>query len=200
MKQRFLLRQRQLAHLSCSRAPLFLHGAPFLCITLYRFGAIMGRLLILVTALILFFGCAHIHQCSDYSAVNARMDGRDTRIELLEGVYIEVWDAQIAADSISWHDAQNGIKCAIATSEVHQLVILNRFQGALDGFLSYLIVGGVLGLSVALVNAADPESAFLAMAVIAGAGGLSGVVIGAPIGALVGSKDVYVINQRRLEE
>ena len=160
----------------------------------------MERLLILVTTLSLFFGCAHIHQSSDYSAVNARMDGRNTRIELLQGVYIEVWDAQIAADSISWPESQNGIKSAIATSEVHQLVILNRFQGALDGFLTSLIAGGVLGCSVALAHGDDPESSFMALMVITGAGALSGVVIGAPIGAMIGSNDVYVINQRIQEE
>ncbi len=92
-------------------------------------------------------------------------------------------------------------KQIVPTSNIKYITVLNRGRGALEGFCPFFIAGAVLGIA-GLISGDDPPGIFSFTAkekfmMFTLSGFLEGVLIGGPIGALIGSKDKYVMPPKK---
>lgn len=172
----------------------------------------MNRQTMIVALLVLLVGCTHTRQFSNYDEINSLTKGKVATLKLSQkvfipsknkyGVIVKGRDIQITPDSTYWIEPRGGIKQVVSTSQVLQLVILNRRRGAWEGFRGFLVAGAVLGI-MGFAEGDDTSGFFRLSAeqkfVIGNAMGIvCGVFVGLPIGAASGSKDVYILHNKDL--
>jgi len=169
----------------------------------------MNRQTVIAAFLVLLVGCTHTRQFSNYDEINSVTRGKVVKIRLSDGNFLKAKDIKIMPDSTFWFEPDKGSKQAISTSQINELVLVNRGRGAWEGFRPFLIAGGILGL-IGLASGDDPgagepgwEGFFAFSAGEKAALGLSlgvgyGVVFGLPIGAAIGSKDKYILHNKDL--
>ena len=168
----------------------------------------------IVALLVLLVGCTHIRQFSNYDEINSLTKGKVVKLKLSPKVFIpsnnkygvnviKGRNIQITPDSTYWIEPRTGIKQVVPTSQVFEIVIVNRRRGAWEGFRAFLVAGAVLG-GILFLDGDDPPSNFISFSaeakfVLGNIAGIAyGVVFGLPIGAVIGSSDVYVLHNKEL--
>ena len=152
---------------------------------------------ILISCLLfLSIGCTHTRLLSSYDQINRHVIDKSVRISLADGTLIKANNILIRPDS-SCVTTETSSKQIVPTSKIQYITVLNRGRGAWEGFGLFLIAGTALGL-VGYFSGDDPSGFMsftaeekLKLSFLAGLGW--GALIGAPIGALIGSKDKYVL-------
>jgi len=115
-------------------------------------------------------------------------------IILQNGDVFEVKDIFIRVDSTSWLEAKDNIRQTVSSHELMEIKFVDHTQGALDasylGFLSgFLTMGGL----VYIFYPDKPNDALETGLEF----GIGMVAIMAPVGAIVGSTDTYVLNNSK---
>lgn len=160
----------------------------------------------LLSGLILFAGCTHMRTFSTYDEITAAAKDQLAELNLLDGGVIECRDVRVAADTTTWLDFDD-CRRSTATRDVGEIVIVRRGRGAWEGFRVFMVGGSVLAaggtiLMIAALGSDDPSSGYLGIAAIIaviksiGFGVVGGVLLGVPLGAAIGSNDVYVIHEK----
>lgn len=170
--------------------------------------------LLISFSLLYNIGCTHVHQFSNYDEINALTKGKVAKLKLSQKVFIpsknkyvvnvKGRDIQITPDSTYWLEPRKGvdIRHVVSTSQVLEVVILNRGRGAWEGFRGFVVGGAVLG-GILFLDGDDPpgiislsaKEKFVFGNVL---GVVIGVVYGLPMGAAIGSRDVYILHNKDL--
>jgi len=154
-----------------------------------------------VVAMVVFLsGCVHNRGFYSIPEINSLTRDRKVHLTLSDGRVLDVVEFQIRGDSCRWLSPTDEKKQIVHKSYVRSVAIAQRGRGASEGFLLGGLIGLVGGVAMGYASGDDnPEGGFISMtakqkAVFLGflLGG-SGALIGLPIGAVVGSKDQYLI-------
>lgn len=160
---------------------------------------------VVIMALAVFASrCTHIRQVHSFDDINKAAAGKLASMTLTNGQVLSGKGLQMAMDSTFWLDKATGRKQSIATSEIGKVVIKKRGRGALEGLGIGILTGAVTGALIGFASGDDdPKTVFLPLTaeekalgggiVLGGAGGL----LGLPIGAAVGSKDKFVLHEKK---
>lgn len=166
------------------------------------------RSLIIITLAMVTFGCAHTHkinlssQPSTFNKINANLKSKKARITLANGQAFTGKGPQIAPDSTFWFDPGTNNKYTVSTLEVEKIVTKKRGRGALDGLKYGAIFGGAAGLIVGIIarfpvfdedEGAGGYGVDWTIAGLVFVGAIEAGLLGLPIGAIIGSKDKYII-------
>ncbi|MCZ6673709.1 MAG: hypothetical protein O7C75_12325, partial [Verrucomicrobia bacterium] len=104
---------------------------------------------------------------------------------------IQVENLRMTSDSTYWTATNR-----IATAQIKEVRFINRGKGAMVGMGFGFLVGGIVGFAAGEDCSRDPN-AFLDICFsreeVAEALGLTGALVSAPIGALIGHRDIYLI-------
>ena len=145
--------------------------------------------------------CHHTHVVnrkspSSLAVLNEAAEARDGSLALRSGDRFEAENVQASFDSTRWTDLEDRVHAA-ATPDVAEVTYTDRGKGALQGLMIAGAIGAVVGgyLLGSLVAAlCETDSCEVPEAVAVGAllgGAASGVVLGLPIGAVVGDRQTY---------
>ena len=159
--------------------------------------------ILLLSVLLLATGCTHqrVVAPADVDSVvdlNQRAGQHNVTVTLANGAVYDGRALQMAADSTSWLvDDTQEVK-RVATSDVVKVEVLDRGRGALRGAAKGGLAGGLLGATTLLLVSSCSDCLFedagvgdaLALGAVYGLYmGFGGLVVG----AILGSKDVYMI-------
>ncbi len=169
------------------RVPLVIHEALKMCVT-----ENMNRLTLIVIMSLLVVGCSHTHRFNTYEVINSRAKGKVATLKLANGANIWGRDVQVTPDSTYWTENRRRLKHAVLTSQVHQIVIVSRPRGAFEGFLMLLVAGQAVGVKAFL---SDDDKSISVARNISLMYIYPGIIIGIPLGVLIGSRDVYVLRE-----
>lgn len=164
----------------------------------------MKPILIPFSLLILsFLGCVSSRHVENnpgygYAIVNVRSQTGKAYIRLADGKKMKAFNIYMQSDSTSWTDPGTGNIMTIATQRIYSVSFKNRGRGALEGLGIGFLVGVVWGTVAGYALGDDPPNILYdrmsagEKSIILGVGlGLFGGVIGLPIGAAIGSREVY---------
>jgi hypothetical protein len=152
-------------------------------------------------------GCTHNYtvrptRSEHYASLNQHALRKQAIVTLMDGKKFHADKLRFAPDSTSWVDPNTRRVIAVQTTEVSDVRFVRRGAGALEGLGLGLLGGALTGAIIGFADGDDPPESFLSFtaeekAVIGGVllGGVGGL-LGLPIGAAVGSKDVYRIEHQ----
>jgi hypothetical protein len=161
--------------------------------------------LVLLTIVTAVSACAHTTYVGAPSAgtcrrINERTTGRDATIILANGDGFQAQGVLVAPDSTSWLDPHTDELRTVPTAEVLELRLVSHGKGALQGFGIGVLAGAVTGAAFGLADGGDrrnegltlirftaAQRAAMGATVFGGLGGLAGL----PLGASMGSKDIF---------
>ena len=143
------------------------------------------------------FGCGHTREIflspqmtsAPLHQVNRETRDRTVHLVLQDGRSFMAQVTRISPDSTFWYAGDSKVAWAARTAEISRISFKSRKKGALKG----LMIGPLILLPTAVLSNSlsdDEKSRSRASAVLNG--GLAGVVWGAGIGALAGSRITYV--------
>jgi hypothetical protein len=149
----------------------------------------------------LLSGCTSVHLIepneASYSKTNSELQGKKVQITLTNGETIKAEQIEITDHAISYDNPDLQSKQTVPISEVNEITFKNRGKGARTGFAIAAAIGAPTGALLSYVGAAvaeeeDPGSIEILAwgALLFGVG--TGLVLGMPIGAAIGSKDKYL--------
>lgn len=104
-----------------------------------------------------------------------------------EGELYEASKLRISTDEVTFLDAENGERGVLSTSDVSEIILHSREYAAIKGFLFGAVVGGV-----GVITATSTDPVFKGHETING--GIGCGFFGAALGALVGDRDIFVLN------
>lgn len=164
----------------------------------------------LVLALsILSIACTHTSQlrppslANELDQTNEELAGENAKIRLRHYAgELTVKNVFLSTDSVYYLDADTThIEESIAISDVHKIVTKNHVKGAAEGFgIGILLGAGVFGGAslIALTHGDNSEGAAFARLGIVATGvavGASTALISPIVGAVKGSKNVYILKK-----
>ena len=157
----------------------------------------MNKFYVTVVAFLYLIGCTHTKQFSSYDEINSYTEGKIVQIKLYDEKIIKGKNIHLSTDSTFWVDTKNKNTYKLPTSEIIAIRTINRPQGANTGFISFTIFGVIVGVLTYLT--ADFSDCWLfcegEVILIGSAMGTTlGIFVGIPMGALIGSKNVYYVN------
>ena len=142
------------------------------------------------------FGCGHTREIflspqmdlAPLHQVNRETGDRTVHLVLQDGRSFMAQVTRVSPDSTFWYTGDSKVLRAVRTPEINRISFKSRKKGAVKG----LIIGGLILLpTTLLVTYVDPpDDSEGAAGVFKGTA--SGVLWGAGIGALVGSRITYV--------
>ncbi len=154
---------------------------------------------------IIYSGCSHVHILKTGPEGSAQfpdeINHKKTTLTLRgTGDFTDVRLIRMTPDSTFWK-LTNGQILKASSGEIAQIQFVNRGRGALEGLGIGVLVGGITGAVIGLASGNDNEG-FIRFS--AGAKALMGAVffgalgglIGTPIGAAAGSRDIYHFENR----
>jgi len=153
----------------------------------------------------LILDCSHTHRMGltdiehYYGGINQKCEGREGKIQAFGNREISGRNIYVTQDSIRWIDPETGSVHALPTSDVTSVEIKRGGRGALEGMGIGFLSGATIGAFGGFASGDDPPGWFSMTAEQKAAGGglvlgLSGAIIGLPVGALVGSKDIFILS------
>jgi hypothetical protein len=161
--------------------------------------AIKTTLSLIVVLTFLFSGCTSVHLMepseASYSKTNSELQGKKVQITLTNGETIKAEQIEITDHAISYNNLDLQSRQTVPVSKVNEITFKNRGRSALAGFAIGAFIGAPIGALLSYVGAAvsehpDPGSKAIPGALVYGVG--TGLVLGLPIGAAIGSKDKYM--------
>lgn len=151
---------------------------------------------LIITLVILLISCSHTHQVSTQDEMNHAFEDEVVEIQMIWGNTLHAKNVQIQADSAHWVDAKSNQDHSAPLNSITKISIIDRKKGAWYGFKRILVAGTGVGLIGAL--SASDQKFFPPRYVFGGftlLGGFYGLAVGAPVGALYGYRDVYIITE-----
>jgi len=134
-----------------------------------------------------------------YEKINKGTRGRLVVLILRDGEELQVRQLWVTSDFTYWIDPQikqqtSPTYIAVATSQIKEVRFIRRGESALQGMGFGFLFGAVVGYAA---GEDCPPNAFICFPreEVAVVFGLTGALIGLPIGAMRGHRDVYVIEQ-----
>lgn len=155
------------------------------------------RYSLLVMLFFFISGCSHSYKYSSIAEINYETQNRKMQLTLSDGKILAVDKFRITADSSDWLHETTGNKQFVSTSDVKNVVIIKRGRGAFEGLGLGGVIGFCIGALIGLNEGSDPRSEFFSLsaeekAMIYGIYfGAIGGLIGIPVGAAIGSKDRF---------
>ncbi len=164
----------------------------------------MQKLFVVLISIIVFFSsCSRHHtvvmrDSSAASAFNAKVNGKRTKILLNNGNSFSANNNRIIGDSLFWYERHSNYKNSASLTDVSRITTKNTGRGALEGLGLGLLGGIAFGAVIGFASGDDAndgdffelsasEKAILLGVVFGTLGG----VVGIPIGAANGSREVY---------
>jgi hypothetical protein len=151
-------------------------------------------LCILIAMGILFSGCSHTYQINPKSSdnslakMNKKLRDEKANLYLKDGQEIVGKNIQVRSDSTSWMEPEQEEHKSIATSQVEQIILVNRVGGAIVGLAGGLLVGGIIfGASFILALSGAAPVFEYGMPI-----GVAIAIISPIRGATGGSKEKYI--------
>ena len=155
-----------------------------------------------IVLLILVPGCSSNRKYSSFEEINQTANHKTVTIELQDGNRARARNLRVTRDSTYWIDANTDEPHQLHSSQnIRKVIVINRRRGAWLGFRNFMFAGTALGV-IGLYSGDDSASSEMAFTAAdkfllgISAGFVYGVVIGVPTGALIGAKDVFVIDQQ----
>jgi len=137
------------------------------------------------------------HQTDLFEKINKGTLGRHAVLILKDGQELQVRQLWVTSDYTYWIDPQikqqkSPIYAAVATSQIKKVRFNSRGKGALQGMGFGFLFGAIVGYAA---GEDCPNNAFICIPreAVGVAFGLTSALIGAPIGAIIGHRDVYKI-------
>ena len=161
--------------------------------------------LVLLTIVAAVSACAHtsyvgLPDAGACRRLNERTAGRRATVILISGAGFQAQGVLVTPDSTSWLDPRTDDLRTVPTEQVLELQLVSHGKGALQGFGIGVLSGAVTGAFLGIADGDDPRSdgfnimrfsaaqkAAMGAVVLGGLGGLAGL----PLGASVGSRDIY---------
>ncbi len=164
---------------------------------------LMNRLPLLVL-FILLPACTHVRTANSddrYAEINQRSEREPVTVWLTNGVRFRTERLHIASDVTTWYEYGTVEVQRFPTDEIARVEFKSRGRGALEGLGIGLVVGAITGFAFDFASGQQDEENIIQVddleedvAIVLGVLWSSlGGLIGLPIGAVVGSKDVYPI-------
>ena len=125
---------------------------------------------------------------------NESAEGEKAKIILSDSTVITATEVYLSADSLYWFDSETKLNTGVVITEISKVMFTDMWRGGLEGAGIGLLSGSGAGL---LFGAAtfgqngpqgDPVGYCAYWSLI---GGVGGALIGFPIGAISGHKNVY---------
>ncbi len=157
----------------------------------------------LVILILCISSCTHRPKYFTIYDINYETKNKKVQLTLSNGQNLEVKGFRITADSSYWHNLTTGKKQSVATSDVKSVAIKRRGRGALEGLGFGGVIGFSIGALIGLNEGGDPQKGFFYLtaeekAIIYGIYfGAIGGLVGIPVGAAVGSKDRFDIENEK---
>jgi len=163
------------------------------------------RYAILMAAAIITSGCTHLRTFKTYDDINTVSKDRKGQVILVDGRAYDGRDFHLADDSTHWRDLNTNKAQSISTSQIREISIKKSGRGAWEGFGLGLASGAALGAVIGLGSGSDPEDASLVFGASAGEKalgygivfGAGGGLVGLAAGASTGSKDKFVLQEKK---
>lgn len=169
-------------------------------------------LCIFILAIIYFSACSSTYRLKEgdlsINEFNEELREKTVTIYLTNGQKHDAHNVSVNDQLIYWIDKQSGATQAIPTNQVDHILDKHHGQGALDGLGSGFLGGFAFGAIIGIA-ATDPDhktSGFVDLTPRNYAEGAFGygigfaiptALIGLPIGALAGHKDIYIIEKQK---
>jgi len=164
---------------------------------------------LLAFSMFILASCTHLRTFKTYDDINVVSKDRKGQITLVNGRGYAGRDFHLAEDSTHWRDLNTNKAQSISTSQIREISIKKSGRGAWEGFGVGLLAGAAIGAVIGFASGDDPgadepglENLF---AITAGEkalrsgvylGGLGGLV-GLSVGATTGSKDKFVLQEKK---
>lgn len=147
--------------------------------------------------LLLVTGCTHTHRNCSPQSLNEESRGKQMVISTLDGPVRGAEEVMVSADTTSWRDCLS-LRRSIGNSGILGFEVRSPGMGALEGLLFGALGGGAAGWVKGYSEGDDTGDyrIFTAedKAVMWGSvGAISSGLSGAIIGAILGSKHVYLV-------
>jgi len=161
-----------------------------------------NKILVVIVFVTVLLGCTHqntlgVADIDGYKYINRASKYKDIQIELRNGKRINVTKLEISPISTILRDPVTAQRITIPTSSIDNISYRNHLSGAFEGFGLGVLIGGFVGASAGYASGENPGALQLSAeskALFAGIYyGLSGGIVGLPIGAIMGSKEIFYI-------
>ena len=126
-----------------------------------------------------------------YADMSEEIHERHVSIELLDGKEISVDDASIVGESLLWKDPEGTDTSKVPLRQIKRLVLKNHLIGGLEGLGFCAVGGGGIGGVADLTQKVSSwgTGARTGMGLLLG--GAVGVVLGLPVGSMIGYRYIY---------
>lgn len=130
-----------------------------------------------------------LHWSEGLAAVNRRARRRQARVTLADGTAYLADRLQMTRDATTWFDPATGAMYRITTASVADVGFRDGKRGTLRGLAIGMAAGALSGIVVGFASGDDPPDEWFAYTASEKAllGGLVLGVLGAPVGAILGS-------------
>ena len=156
----------------------------------------------LLLLIVCFLGCSSTHRLrpaheADFASLNNRAFLKKVMVTFVDGRKIKVANLRMTSDSTYWNNPQikqqpSPTYMAVATSQIKEVRFIRRGRGAVDGMGFGLPLGLIYGVSQAGEACANCLIPISAGEIVLGLG-IFGAILGAPVGAIIGHRDIYII-------
>jgi len=163
----------------------------------------INKIFVSIVVAMLLSGCTRTFHSSNYYYINHTATGKQAEITLVWGNKFQGEILYIDADSTRWVDAKIR-RYSVPTNHVKSIGLINRSKGAQDAFLG--VLSGSILIAASIANGPkvssnssgynfnlSPENQAKVVGVY---GTILAALVGAPLGALAGSQDLYMINEQ----
>lgn len=164
----------------------------------------------LVFSILYFCACSSTYRLKDgdftLNRLNDELEGERITTVLTDGKEHDGKNIIVNDHLIYWTDSESGITQSVPSTKINKIITKQHGQGALEGlgigFLSGFTMGALIGIAIT-----DPDHqssgfvdltprSYIEGALGYGLGfGIPFALLGLPIGAITGHKDIYYINE-----
>ncbi len=141
----------------------------------------------------------HIVKLSDkqeLNNLNRLIEKEEITLQLKNKEKLKVQNVKIKPDTVFAFDLNLSEPASFKTEEIEKITYTDHTQGFIDGFLTGFYIGAVPGLVIGLTT--DLFGGNVIAGILTGiAYGLGTGVAGGIIGAISGSKEIYIIEERK---
>lgn len=146
----------------------------------------------------LVFNCSHTRHVSTSDEMNLAFEDRVVEIKMIWGNTLQAKHIQVDTDSVRWLDIDSNQNHSAPRSNINKISVIDRKKGAWYGFQGILYAGSCLGIIGAIEGGLSTNPLHTPGEIFGGftlLGGFYGFIVGVPVGAFVGYKDVYIITE-----
>jgi len=153
--------------------------------------------IILIATLIT--GCSHVREYSNYEELNTIAQEKPVILKLADGTFTKGKNLMVTTDSTYWENYYPIKNRVVPTAQINEVIIVKLGRGAWEGFQTVAISSLSVGL-LGLLSGGDSRNSNLRFSgtfyfyILTALGTFYGSMVGIPLGFLIGSRDVYLVN------